>query len=570
VDGRLTAKVAASDTDISSHRSRNPGRAGPIAFNQIMSSDPLKATSYGGSLLLILVVTSVVVVLEGWFHAFEYVDELALSVLRTTGQFSLPAARGEAAEPVDQICVATPSKKYVTVLVPDAPEPDLSAPPADSPGPAPDDADFRFQVVKALAALGPAILAVDFDLSLASSAADRLEVLKGTRDTSGRDSTQWVLMVLPIVDDTPEAQSSRLRRNEWLRQACKNPHVVVAAPFVARSQHFGDVVQFHWQNLASRAGNLPPVYPALGQLTRKLDAGASELSAAKGAGFICSQLRARPGSARIPFLDPQSTPAELNDDAFVAAKHPDRSFELAWINPSATLDGAFVTAVRSRRDLARLTQAGAPCMGQKIVFVGPAPSNIYDDAFATAIGEATPGVLVHAMSALSAEISLKSRLALSATLDLLVGLGLTIAAVYAHQALKNRESFVGRTAVAALDKASPILVLTAICILSVMAFRLGWFLNPIVAALGIWLHGLLHDGFRSDQGRSALLPTAGQSHSAWKRAVFWLFPPPRLSVSPTWGAIDRFVYWGLVWMISGLLVWAAWIVVSRGIRLVLL
>ncbi|MDM0109889.1 hypothetical protein QTH97_33600 [Variovorax sp. J22R24] len=518
-------------------------------------AEPKAHSSRASHFVLVVFVVSVVMVLEGWFHAFDLLDQFALSMLRASGLFDQEAVYDNAPVPIAGQCIAGPGK-YVVVMVPSPPAPPRDATAAEPPpatiAPAPQRGtkpvpvvrpqaevdDFSFKVIDTLQKLGPNVLAVDLDLSQPLHADSRLEVLKATKDST---TTRIALIALPASEESAAGHARRKQRNTWLKSVCE-AKIAIATPSVNHSPLFGDVVQFHATNLDKKPElGLPLRYPSLAQVARLLDEGFDPVRAKPGTGFVCEQVANANSGARIPFIDKPETPAELNNELFVVARHAFSKFGLEWINPLTARKDIRMVRVEDEVDLQALA-ASERCLRDKIVFVGTGPDDRSTDVVATIAGPTTPGVVVQAMTAASSERKLTSALAFYAAVDVLIGYLLVwLLGKIDTTRLAASESLFLRSSGRVLRTVAPVFAIVVVCVLSFLAFQKNVFLNPLIAVIGIWLHGVLHTYFIwTPAGRTVSTPADHWS----KRAFYSIFPALKFSNSPKLRKLDVVTYWG--------------------------
>ena len=488
--------------------------------------------------MLVVLIASIVVILEGWLHFFSVADQLSLAALRVSGLFSLKV---ENAVLTSEACTSA-SQKYFVLLVPNVSRLNGAIRSADAVREA-EIADFPFRVVQAVYEAGPRILAVDLDLSLNERSPDRATLLSRDRDSNAPNyQTRLALVALPLSDVDSATQMRRETRNTWLTQMCRSRHVVLASPRIGQSTLFGDVVQFYGSNFIGNQQELPRIYPGLGQLVHELDRDI-DASAVRGPGYLCNQLRGRSSDVRIPFLDAPVTVREQIEERFAIAESPFWSFGLEWINPGVVKSQVRVLRVSDSSQLTQFIQKNQACLPDKIVFVGTDRFDLSHDVFATFAGNSTPGVLVHAMVAASTEHAFRGALALSAVVDIFIGMLLvTIIRRLHHDKWIKSDSFVLRNVGKVLVTAAPLVALIAIVLLTAILFLWGWFFNPLVALFGVWLHSVF-EKFFNWSASIAIQTSEAKSFSHWIRK---LFPRPDQAKEGFWRIGDPVVYWSLV------------------------
>lgn len=511
-------------------------------------------------ILLVAFVASVVVVLEGQLHAFEVLDQLALSALRMSGFFELKTL-SRSVSPKDIAC-ETPLSKYLVVRLPSS-GPGGRDPQSPTPASAHTGSiDLPFDVVTTLHKLGPNVLAVDMDLTRSPTAIARSAAIRAAGDSgSAPEWTRFAFIALPISEEDGDSVARRGRRNDWLKTVCKNPRVAIASPHVSQSRFFGDVVQFHWEKVDG-GDELPPAYPALGQVVGLLGRGLDAGNVTSGPGFVCDYLKKSQGAVRIPFIDLPKTPGELSDSRFVSAAHPSTTYRVEWTNPSALAENISLVSVKSKEDLQALVQRGEQCVKNRIVFVGVEPKDLPYDTFSTMAGDVTPGVVVHAMNSLSVERRFASALALSAALDVLAGYSLiTLLNMFSFKKLRDNESFFLRNLYKVFQLLAPVLIIALVVLLSWFFLLRGLFLNPIVVAVGIWLHGVFKSFFEEKEGSDADAPSPwSEILPGWFSAIF---PRVKMAKSGCINVLDWLTYGGSICFFLLFLCLALYTVVTR-------
>jgi len=522
--------------------------------------------------ILIAFLASVIIILEGRFHEFDALDETVLSIARSYKVFEHPDLNGKSPK---EGCQA--SSKYVALIVSrDAPQ--------DAPGTRP----LWRRAFATVAKLQPSVLAFDLDATTITSVADILEFDTQQRSQLLPDSSTTRMVVIANARLENQDAKTRSTRNAWLRGACQTRRVAVASPAVNPSQRTGAVLQFYGDRIVE-TGTSPSAYPSLGQLVHKLKKGMEPRNSEAGPGFICQQL-ADPlaeSDVRIPFLDPAFTLAEQSDPGFLAEKHPGDLYSVEWINPYRLDKDITVLAIRNQQDIDAL-QSNPSCIKDRVVLLGGETQNAQMDAFRTLAGDETPGVVVHAMVARSQERILKSALSLNALLDLVVGYVLTALAEKAFPHLRRSDAFSVRLVGNVLRILLPLFVIAVVLLIAWAALSVGFFLNPLVVAFGMWLHGIVEaiakkSSTPDDAGKAAEkvgVENAGAGKGAavldrlnawWAKAnatplighvLRWL-PAPQMSGRAIWQILDRFVYVGLLCVMTCSIVYAVYLVGTR-------
>lgn len=533
-------------------------------FLTVDAEDSSAKSPRGGTwisrVVLVVFVVSVVVNLEGWFHAFDYLDELTLSMLRASGTYA-SSELVEASGPPADGCVAG-AGKYVAVLLPQARATNqgVALPTAAKVA---SGADFPLEVIQALYDQGPSVIAVDLDLSGSVFANFRARALTAEKGLDAPASeTRLALAVYPISGEDETSQKRRLQRNAWLRQVCASHSVALASPDVYRSVAFGDVGMYFGERVHPSTDSEAPLnHPSLGLVASQLDMGQDAHKTVRRAGYLCHQVVKRQTSARIPFADEPRTNLDLNDEAFVDAGEADSRYALAWLNPSTLNSDIHTVKIETPQDLARV-RATAParnCLANKVVFVGTARGEFPRDVFATMAGQETPGVIVHAMVAASSERKLNSALALYAGVDVVAGY--LLLALFSHldrTGFGSSSSFVVRAVYRLLQSAAPLVVIAIIGVGSILLFRHDWFMNPLIALVGIWLHGVLHEYFK---WRPAPAPAGVKNRLA--RAYYRVFPQPDFAPGTILGMLDRLAYGGVLCLLAISVAFAVYVLCTR-------
>jgi hypothetical protein len=532
-------------------------------------------------LMLVAFVASLLVILEARYHAFVHVDELVLSALGASGAFSHPAlntesdAAAEVPTPRDASC-KVPHAKYVVVLLGPA-ENDRETTPAVSasdrvggPGVAEHAPPLWLRTVQAIQRMEPAVLAIDLDMTNSGWTADPITGY-GPRRSSGPMSTHTRLafVAMPHSRADPASERERALRNDWLRAACRSPRVAVATANVGQTRLARAVVQFYWERV-SRPGEPPPAFPGLGQVTRLLAKGLDATNDKHGPGMICAYLRETAGAERIPFIDEPITPAEKVDPRFFQQLDAEDRFSVEWINPVGVSHDISVITVDSDESLANFEATAHTCIGeQQIVFVGRR-LNVDDtrDAFATAVGDETPGVMVHAMTARSSDRLLRNALALNAAVDLLIGYLLAIGAKRLRlPRLQSSDLFAVRL-IPELIRLNAMLLVAAIAVLvSYFALLAGVFLNPLVVGVGMVLHTILDrfvENTRVPRGAVAeAAPPVEPRLAPRLPKLYALLPRPAMSERGVWRYVDRAIYGVSLCLVLVAVLYAVWLVAAR-------
>ena len=524
------------------------------------------------SLLVLLFVASIFVILEAKFHAFALIDEAALNALRISGVFVHPGLNPEAAA-ADKVNCPAGTGRYAVVLLPAALGPEAAG---NSSSPHP----LWLETVRTLRDARAKTVALDVDVWDSGTPAEvLLTALRPKPGELGQSPTSLAMIALPVFEVGESGAAHRRKRNTYLAAMCDRKSgvsVAVASPNISHSLFSNTAVQFHWQRVVGDEVAGPLAYPALGQVTRLL-VGGRAAEDALAAGALCSYLAKADPDGRLPFVEAPDRQdlAEMSEPGFQAQLRANQIFSIDWLNPHGVARDIPVLNVRSPDDLSRLAQSAGACIRNRAVFVGrwPSPSGV--DKFSTAIGNATPGTVVHAMAARSTEIGLRGALAVNAAVDLLAGYLLT-ALVPRKWSLRlgQSESFALRLLSRLGHFVGPIAASLAVCVVAVLALNVGLLLNPLVVFLGIWLHVLL-DSFLHDEKLETTLANAAFGQQAYnapptasdrKEALMrWLdrLPRPRMAAAGRLRVLDACVYGGSICIVIGTITYAAILVAFR-------
>lgn len=527
-------------------------------LNKIVSW--LKLVDASG-LLLVLFVAGAFVILEAQYHAFSLFDQSTLNLTRISRQFAHQGLNPK--NPVSGANDCTKSGSiYSLVLLPAG----TGFTPTSSPA---GSSPLWLKTVAQVRAASPRVIALDLDVSRSGIAAKK--ILETITAPAAEDiRTSLATIALPIPEDAPNASALRQARNDWLRTLCKTEGrtaVAIASPLIDRSVLSNSAVQFRWQRLHGWKEVAPPVYAALGQITRLLGDRLDASDAKLGPGVLCSYLTKTLGDERIPFVEApdRTSPAEVSGPLFQAQRHADELFSIEWLNPYAVERDIPIIPVQSEDDLRGFATFGKACFADKVVFIGQRSPSNGADSFPTSAADSTPGVMVHAMVARSTDTGLRSAIAVNAAVDFLVGY--ILIALGKKIPLPNwatSPSFALRVVAKIGRLTGPLLVIAVVLAISGAALPIGLFLNPLVVFLGMWLHGVLGLFMQGPQGAQMAegIGTRTYSHK-W---IAWLprfIRIPRMAESGWQEEADQVVYGGLLCFILYVIGYAVYLVLTR-------
>lgn len=457
---------------------------------------------------------SLMVISEIWLHFLSGVDVLVLShVFRYELRDRVAKARPTCKR--DDVVVLT-IESELEQAIKCAMRPDCSPK-------APSGRDLRLTIVSKILDAHPAVLALDYDMAPRKDVnmaptdreiyAPRQKFFKERPARVGEHPSATVLMAVRQREGF-DAQDDR---NRFLHDACldRGARTALASAEVAITGFQRYPATFPLIKPPG-AEDSPQIYPALGQLTGIVRSHRADVTASgSSTAYYCEQVKA----ARTGFAERAALTQGTTTDNAPSSPDPPQSLPFidragGVLRPPKGASGApaysraFVNylawpsikhvKLNSMADLDELLRPGTTCpLKEATVFLG-AGASIGQDTFSTPLSGETPGVLVHALVALSTQqFGLRPLPQVGWLVD--IALGFCFGLALQGSLLLVRRVFAGSHTLAASVQMLLVALATAAMLWLVLLFmsqllERGAWLNPIAIMIGLGFH-LLNELF---------------------------------------------------------------------------